>query len=43
MGAGRTMGPGWLAVSAESIASVDQLSFWLGVAMDNNRDAQRTT
>jgi hypothetical protein len=37
MGAGRSMGPGWIEVSAYVIASTEQLSFWLGVAMENNR------
>ncbi|MQA03685.1 MAG: hypothetical protein GEV07_13505 [Streptosporangiales bacterium] len=37
MGAGRTMGPGWIAVSAQSIESDDDLSFWLDVALDYNR------
>lgn len=37
MGAGRTMGPGWISISAESIASDEQLSFWLDVAMEHNR------
>lgn len=36
MGTGRTMGPGWISVSAESITSDEQLSFWLGVAIDYN-------
>lgn len=37
MGAGRTMGPGWLAVSAAAIAGGEQLSFWLGAALEYNR------
>ena len=37
MGAGRTMGPGWVSVSADSIDSDDSLGFWLGVALDHNR------
>jgi TfoX/Sxy family transcriptional regulator of competence genes len=37
MGQGRSMGPGWVTVSAESITSEEQLSFWLGEAMEHNR------
>jgi hypothetical protein len=42
MGAGRVMGPGWIAVSATSIAGDDRLSFWLDAALDYNRVATRT-
>ncbi len=34
MGAGRTMGPSWLTVSAEAIRSDEGLAFWLGVALE---------
>lgn len=37
MGAGRSMGPGWVAVSAAAIAGDDGLSFWLDAALDYNR------
>lgn len=37
MGAGRTMGPGWILVSAGSITRDEQLSFWLDVGMEYNR------
>ena len=36
MGAGRSMGPGWIAVPAGSIAGDDGLSFWLDAALDHN-------
>lgn len=36
MGAGRSMGPGWVAVSAAAIFSHDGLSFWLDAALDYN-------
>ena len=36
MGAGRTMGPGWIDVSAELTATDNQLRFWLDVAMEFN-------
>lgn len=36
MGAGRSMGPGWIAVSAASVASDDGLSSWLDAALDHN-------
>lgn len=41
MGADRTMGPGWLAVTAASIVTDERLAFWVGAAMENNR-ATRT-
>ena len=36
MGPGRAMGPGWIAVSAESIIADEQLSFWIGAALEHN-------
>jgi TfoX/Sxy family transcriptional regulator of competence genes len=36
MGAGRSMGPGWLDVPAECTAGDDQLRFWIDVAMTFN-------
>lgn len=41
MGAGRSMGPGWIAVSAESIAGNEQLSFWIDVALEHNEATGR--
>lgn len=43
MGAGRTMGPGWVSVSARSIASDERLSFWIGVALDYNHRMRKAT
>lgn len=43
MGAGRDMGPGWIAVAAASIASNEGLSFWLDAALDYNRVTTRRT
>lgn len=37
MGAGRTMGTGWISVSAGSITSDERLSFWIGVALEYNQ------
>lgn len=37
MGPGRTMGPGWLVVEAPGLESDEQLSFWVGAALDHNR------
>lgn len=37
MGAGRTMGPGWITVSAASITSDEQLSFWIDAALQHNQ------
>lgn len=39
MGAGRSMGPGWLDVSAACTTSDDQLRFWIDVAMAFNEQA----
>lgn len=36
MGAGRTMGPGWVEVAAGSVGDDAELSFWLGVALEHN-------
>jgi TfoX/Sxy family transcriptional regulator of competence genes len=36
MGAGRTMGKGWLAVDADSVAGEDELAFWLDAALEFN-------
>ena len=41
MGAGRTMGPGWIRVDHDAIAADAQLSFWLDVAMDYNATAPK--
>lgn len=41
MGAGRVMGPGWIAVAAASIASDERLSFWIDVAMEHHAEAQQ--
>ena len=37
MGAGRSMGPGWVSVAADAIADEAGLGFWLGVALDRPR------
>lgn len=37
MGSGRDMGPGWIEVAADAIRDGDQLSRWLGLAMEHNR------
>ncbi|MEP7763745.1 TfoX/Sxy family protein [Sanguibacter sp. 25GB23B1] len=39
MGADRTMGPGWLSVTAESIATDERLAFWVGAAMEHDQVA----
>jgi hypothetical protein len=38
MGAGRDMGPGWIAVESASVADDEDLSFWLGLALEHNRN-----
>ncbi len=37
MGAGRTMGPGWIEVAADAIKDDEQLTAWVGIAMEHNR------
>jgi hypothetical protein len=37
MGTGRDMGPGWIAVTAESIDDDEHLMFWVDVALRFNR------
>lgn len=42
MGAGRTMGPGWLRVEAAAVADDEQLGFWVGEALAFNARARRS-
>ncbi|MBM6621974.1 TfoX/Sxy family protein [Micrococcaceae bacterium RIT802] len=37
MGAGRTMGPGWIEVAADWVLDDEILVSWVGVAMEHNR------
>jgi hypothetical protein len=37
MGKGRTMGPGWLRVSADLVSTEETLAFWLDAALDHNQ------
>lgn len=37
MGAGRDMGPGWIAVAANAIGDEASLAFWVATAMEYNR------
>lgn len=37
MGAGRTMGPGWIAVDASGIEDEESLAFWVRTALEDNR------
>lgn len=36
MGTGRSMGPSWVAVRAQGIASDEELDFWVDVALQYN-------
>lgn len=36
MGAGRSMGPSWIRVSAEAVAKKGELTFWTAVALEYN-------
>jgi TfoX/Sxy family transcriptional regulator of competence genes len=40
MGAGRAMGAGWIDVAEEAIATDEQLSFWIEVALEYNEVSQ---
>lgn len=40
MGAGRAMGPSWIAVSAPATATDEGLDVWLGVALEHRGDAR---
>lgn len=37
MGAGRAMGPGWLDVTADVLATDDDVASWVGVALERPR------
>lgn len=37
MGAGRSMGVGWIQVPASALADEQRLDFWLEAALDHNR------
>lgn len=36
MGAHRSMGPGWIAVSGTALSADEQLAYWLRVALDHH-------
>jgi hypothetical protein len=37
MGPKRDMGPGWIEIAADVIGDDEQLSSWVGIAIDHNR------
>lgn len=41
MGVGRSMGPGWISVSGESITGDERLTFWVGTALEYNQSVSR--
>lgn len=43
MGAHRSMGPGWIAVSEAGVFSAAQLQFWLQVAFDHHSTQTATS
>lgn len=43
MGPGRSMGPSWIHVAQQSVATDDALSFWMDVARDYNAAARKAT
>lgn len=40
MGAGRSMGPGWIRVAEEVLTTDDDLNSWIGVALEYNTQAR---
>ncbi len=38
MGAGRPMSKGWISVGEEAIATDEDLDFWIGVALEYNKE-----
>lgn len=40
MGAGRTMGPGWVSVAPDALGDHDALSFWIRTALERSRRAR---
>ncbi len=36
MGTGRSMGPGWITVTADHLIDDDSLAFWISIALENN-------
>ncbi len=43
MGAGRSMGAGWISVSADAIADDGRLRFWLDAARSHNRTSAKSS
>lgn len=43
MGAGRQMGPGWLAIAADAIVDDQRLAEWVAVALEHNRSMTERT
>lgn len=37
MGAGRSMGPGWIEIDATTLADDDELASWIALALAHNR------
>nr|WP_284711077.1 TfoX/Sxy family protein [Brevibacterium sp. XM4083] len=42
MGAGRTMGPGWIEVAATALEREADLTRWVGLALEHNRAVSGT-
>ena len=40
MGEGRSMGRGWLAVDGGTVATDEDLAYWMGAALEFNRSAR---
>lgn len=43
MGAGRAMGPSWIRVAEDAIATDEQLSFWIDIALEYNDRSGKPT
>ena len=41
MGTGRSMGPGWITVAADAIATDERLTFWVDAAISYNQTITR--
>lgn len=41
MGTGRSMGPGWITVTADHLIDDDDLAFWISIALSHNETSTR--
>lgn len=43
MGAGRSMGPGWIHLNEEALTTDDNFTFWIGIVLEYNARARAGT